>query len=152
MSYNIICVKLNIYNLLNTITCTVTFEHNIANHILCYCVMNKIHIKWCGLNLHIVLTKGEANKGFSKYTWGPCIKACISILDFSVQALSTRRDRPPISYPLRFRIALRAVSWSLYSQKPYPLGLPVSRSNTNLNESTGPTSLNISFSFSSVAS
>jgi hypothetical protein len=29
-------------------------------------------------------------------------------------------------------MALMAVSVSLYSQKPKPLGLPVSRSNTNL--------------------
>lgn len=111
------------------------------------------------------------------------ITCCISILDFSVQALSTRNVRPPISYPFKFRIALNAVSWSLYSQKPYPFGLPLSRSNTNLKynffyqimhtvqsfieknylifrlnfathfkERTGPTSLKISFNFSSVAS
>lgn len=70
--------------------------------------------------------------GFS--TCGPCNNCCISIRDFSVQALSTRSVRPPISYPFKFRIALKAVSWSLYSQKPYPFGLPLSRSNTSLFE------------------
>uniref|UniRef100_A0A2M4C785 Putative secreted protein n=1 Tax=Anopheles marajoara TaxID=58244 RepID=A0A2M4C785_9DIPT len=54
--------------------------------------------------------------GFS--TCGPCNSAAISMRDFSVHALSTRSARPPNSYPFRFRIALWAVSWSLYSQNP----------------------------------
>ena len=56
----------------------------------------------------------------------------ISSLFFSEAALSTRKALPFSSYPFKFLIALRAVSWSLYSQKPYPLGFPVSRSNTSL--------------------
>lgn len=41
-----------------------------------------------------------------------------SSLFFSLAALSTRRALPLNSRPLRFRMALRAVSWSWYSQKP----------------------------------
>lgn len=55
-----------------------------------------------------------------------------SSLFFSLAALSTRRALPLNSRPFRFRMALRAVSWSWYSQKPYPFGFPVSLSYTNL--------------------
>lgn len=41
-----------------------------------------------------------------------------SSLFFSLAALSTRRARPLNSRPLRLRMALSAVSWSWYSQKP----------------------------------
>lgn len=60
-----------------------------------------------------------------------------SSLFFSLAALSTRRARPLNSLPFRFRMALRAVSWSWYSQKPYPFGFPVSLSYTNLSTRKG---------------
>lgn len=50
----------------------------------------------------------------------------------SVSAKSRRRPRPPTSTPWRLRNAEAAVSGSLYSQKPNPLGLPVAWSNTSL--------------------
>merc|ERR1712227_876665 len=59
---------------------------------------------------------------------GSVIRDCISILLFSVHALSTLRVLPAISTPFRFLMADKAVSWSLYSQNPYPMGFPVSLS------------------------
>ena len=49
-----------------------------------------------------------------------------------MSAKSSRKPRPPTSTPCRFRRAEAAVSGSLYSQKPKPLGLPVAWSKTRL--------------------
>lgn len=67
----------------------------------------------------------------------------------SESAKSIRKGRPPTSTLLRFRTADAAVSWSENSQNPYPLGFPVSRSNTNLNPTTCPTDLKTSINCSS---
>lgn len=54
--------------------------------------------------------------------------------------------------PLRFRLALIAVSLSSYSQKPYPLARPVFESYKSRNETTVPTCEKTSRSSSSVVS
>lgn len=50
----------------------------------------------------------------------------------SVSAKSSLKPRPPTSTPWRLRRAEAAVSGSLYSQNPKPLGRPVAWSNTSL--------------------